>query len=274
MKKMDFDLLKNLVREGGNILIDFYKKNIQVNFKGPRDLVTEADITVENFLKEKLKNAFPDIPFIGEEGGLKEKYDTCFIVDPLDGTTNFAHQYPAFCISLALYEKNKIKFGVIYDPLKDEMFWAEKGMGAYLNQTKINVSKQKDLKKSLLATGFPYSDLVMPKILNYFNHIIPHCQGIRRGGSAALDLSYTACGRFDGFFELGLKPWDVSAGILIVEEAGGKVTTPQGEEASPYDGEYVATNGLIHDEILKIIQKSKENYETFDKYFKKVLNVY
>lgn len=274
MQESNFDFLKNLVKESGNILIKFLKKNLHVNFKGPRDLVTEADTTVENFLKERLENAFPNIPFIGEETGLKEKYDTCFIVDPLDGTTNFAHQYPVFCISLAYIEYSEIKFGIVYDPLREEMFWAKKDNGAYLNKNKIKVSGQKELKKSLLATGFPYSDLIMPRILNYFNHIIPHCQGIRRGGSAALDLAYTACGRFDGFFELGLKPWDVSAGILLVREAGGKVTTPHGDDASPFDGEYVATNGHIHEEIIKIVKKSTENYKIFDQYFKKVLNVY
>lgn len=273
MKKDNLQILKNLVRESGKILINFYKKNLHINFKGPRDLVTEADITVENFLKEQLKNAFPHIPFIGEESGLKERLDTCFIADPLDGTTNFAHQYPAFCISLALLESGDIKFGVIYNPLRDEMFWAEKNKGAYLNGNKISVSKQKEIKKSLLATGFPYSDLIMPRILNFFNHIIPHCQGIRRGGSAALDLSYTACGRFDGFFELGLKPWDVAAGILIVREAGGIVTTPDGRDASPFDGEYVATNGLIHEQVLKIIKKSTNNFDIFNNYFRKVLNV-
>ncbi len=273
MKVQEIEFLKNLVKEGGKILLNFYKNTLQINFKGPRDLVTEADITVENFLKDQLKNAYPKIPFIGEEGGLKEKCDTCFIVDPLDGTTNFAHQYPAFCISLAFIELGYIKFGIIYDPLRDEIFWAEKDKGAFLNNTKISVSKQRDLKKSLLATGFPYSDLVMPRILNFFNHIIPHCQGIRRGGSAALDLSYTACGRFDGFFELGLKPWDVAAGVLIVREAGGVVTTPDGRDATPFDGEYVATNGYIHEAILDILRNAENNFNTFRDYFTKVTNV-
>jgi myo-inositol-1(or 4)-monophosphatase len=271
--KINYNFLKEIVCDAGNILINYFKKNIKINYKGPRDLVTEADTSVESFLKEKLKNKFPHIPFIGEEGGLEEKFDTCFIVDPLDGTTNFAHHYPAFCISLAYMELNDIKFGVIYDPLRKEMFWAEKGKGSFLNKKNIKVSDQKELKKSLLATGFPYSDLIMPKILNYFNHIIPHCQGIRRGGSAALDLSYTAIGRFDGFFELGLKPWDVAAGILLVKEAGGIVTTPEGLEATPFGGEYVATNGFIHQQLLEIIKKTKEHFDDFNNYFKKVLDV-
>ncbi|MCX7770450.1 MAG: inositol monophosphatase [Proteobacteria bacterium] len=269
---LDIEYLKEVVNKAGKILIEFYKKNITINYKGPRDLVTEADTTVEKFLKENLKKQFPDVPFIGEEEGLKEQFDTCFIVDPLDGTTNFAHHYPAYCVSLGYIESKDIKFGVVYDPLRKEMFWAKKGKGAYLNKHKITVSKQRELKKSLLATGFPYSDLVMPRILNYFNHIIPHCQGIRRGGSAALDLSYTACARFDGFFELGLKPWDVSAGILLVREAGGVVTNLEGNESTPFDGEYVATNGYIHQEILEIIKKSEINFPLFSEYFKKVLN--
>jgi myo-inositol-1(or 4)-monophosphatase len=273
MDNKNFEIIKELVFEAGKILLDFYNKKLEINFKGPRDLVTIADLTVEDFLKKHLQREFPLIQFIGEEGGLSTKEERCFIVDPLDGTTNFAHHYPAFCISLAYMEKEEILFGIIYDPLKEEMFFARKGEGAFLNSTKISVSEQRELKKSLLATGFPYSDIIMPRILNYFNHILPYCQGIRRGGSAALDLAYTACGRFDGFFELGLKPWDVAAGILILEEAGGKTTTPNGKKATPFSGEYVATNGKIHDQILDLISNAESQINFFKDYFTRIINV-
>ncbi len=272
MDNKNFEMIKELVFDAGKILLDYYNKKLVINFKGPRDLVTIADLTVEDFLKKHLSRDFPSIQFIGEEGGLTSKEERCFIVDPLDGTTNFAHHYPAFCISLAYMEKDEILFGIIYDPLREEMFFAKKGEGAFLNGSKINVSEQNELKKSLLATGFPYSDIVMPRILNYFNHILPFCQGIRRGGSAALDLAYTACGKFDGFFELGLKPWDVAAGIIILDEAGGKITTPDGKKATPFSGEYVATNGKIHSQLLDIISNANNQIDLFKEYFNRIIN--
>ncbi|MCX7990993.1 MAG: inositol monophosphatase [Proteobacteria bacterium] len=261
------DIVKKLVLEAGEILTNFYEKGFSVDYKGSRDLVTTADITVENFFKENLKKSFPHIPLVGEETSNGERFETAFILDPLDGTTNFAHKYPAFCISMAYIEKGEIKEGWVYNPILKEFFYGKKGEGAYLNGEKISVSGTKNLKQSLLATGFPYLDEYMQSILNYFNHILPHCQGIRRGGSAALDLCYTACGRFDGFFELGLKPWDVSAGILFVREAGGRVTDIYGKDADPYDRHFVATNSLIHSNILNLIQKADKSLDIFKKYF-------
>lgn len=261
------DIVKKLVFQAGDILLDFYSKGFSVNYKGARDLVTTADIRVENFFKEQLSKYFPDIPVVGEESFKGERFDSAFILDPVDGTTNFAHGYPAFCISIAYVEKDRIREGWVFNPLLKEFFYGKEGEGAFLNDKRIEVSKSKNLKQSLLATGFPYLDEYMPMILNYFNHILPHCQGIRRGGSAALDLCYTACGRFDGFFELGLKPWDVSAGILFIREAGGRVTDIYGNEATPYDKHFVATNSLIHDDILSLIKKADCSLNVYKQYF-------
>lgn len=272
MEIKNFESIKKIVTEAGEKLLLFYKSNVSISYKGPRDLVTEADIFVESFLREQLYKAFPSIPFIGEETGYKEIPETCFIVDPLDGTTNFAHAYPAFCISLGYMENNEIIFGTVLDPLGKELFYAIKGTGAFCNEKRIHVSHENLLKKSLLATGFPYLDTLVPHILNYFNHILPKCQGIRRSGSAALDLCYTACGRFDGFFELGLKPWDVTAGLLIVNEAGGMTTNLKGVKSTPFDNEYLATNGKIHDQILEVVKDSDKKIEQFKEYFKSIID--
>ncbi len=259
--------IKELIFSAGKILNDFYTRGVSVNFKGVRDLVTEADIRVENFLKEELGRLYPQIPVVSEESATGERFKTAFIIDPLDGTTNFAHRYPAFCISIAYVEDDEIKEGWVYNPLLSEFFHGKKGGGAYLNNEKICVSETERLKTALLATGFPYLDEFMPMILNYFNHMLPNCIGIRRGGSAALDLCYTACGRFDGFFELGLKPWDVAAGILFIREAGGRVTSIYGEEATPYDKHFVASNGKIHDEMMEVIKRADISYSKFKSYF-------
>ncbi len=261
------EVIKELVLKAGKILTDYYFKGVSVNFKGARDLVTEADITVENFFKEELNKLYPDVPVVGEESTTGESFKTAFIIDPLDGTTNFAHHYPAFCISIAYVEDNEIQEGWVYNPLLSEFFYGKRGIGAFLNDEKIRVSDTERLKTALLATGFPYLDQYMPMILNYFNHVLPHCIGIRRGGSAALDLCYTACGRFDGFFELGLKPWDVAAGILFIREAGGVVTDIYGKEAVLYDKHFVASNGLIQRELLELIKKADKNYHIFKNYF-------
>ncbi|GAB4441303.1 MAG: inositol monophosphatase family protein [bacterium] len=260
--------IKNIVLEAGKILRRYYSKNLKVSYKGPRDLVTEADIRVEEFIKESLYMRYPKIEFLGEETGTIEKKETAFILDPLDGTTNFAHHFPFFCISLALVMNSEIKLGFIYDPLRGELFSALENSGAYLNGKKIRVSNTASLKGALLATGFPYADDTVAKSLSYFNHILPFCQGIRRAGAAALDLAYTACGRFDGFFELNLKPWDVAAGILIVREAGGIVTDLSGYSSSPYDGNIVATNGLIHHEVIRIVDKADKTFKEFSNLYR------
>lgn len=265
---IDVEKIKCVVLDAGKILRKYYKSSVNVSYKGPRDLVTEADIAVERFIKEKLYKLYPQVDFLGEESGSLEKKKTAFILDPLDGTTNFAHQFPFFCISLGLVVNFEIVLGIIYDPIRRELFYALKNSGAYLNNTKISVSNATELKRSLLATGFPYADDTVAKSLSYFNHILPFCQGIRRAGAAAIDLAYTACGRFDGFFELNLKPWDVAAGILIVREAGGKVTDLSGLPSTPYDGNILATNGLIHHELLKIVEKADKHFEGFSKLYR------
>lgn len=265
---IDLRKIISLVYDAGYILKNFYEQSLIINFKGPRDLVTEADITVEKFLKDALFSLYPKVEFLGEESSVLEKKMEAFILDPLDGTTNFAHHVPAFCISLAYVRNYEIELGVIYDPLKNEMFFAETGKGAFLNDKPISVSKTEKLQKSLIATGFPYADDTVAKSLNYFNHILPFCQGVRRMGAAALDLAYTASGRFDGFFELNLKPWDVAAGILIVRESGGMATDLKGIPSTPYDNNIAASNGFIHGEILKNIEKADGNLKNFSDIFK------
>ncbi len=268
---MLLDKLKEVVIEAGKILCMFYKKRLKVSYKGPRDLVTEADVTVENFIKDRLFQLYPDIEFLGEETGGVKKTERCFILDPLDGTTNFAHHFPFFCISLAYVEDSETVLGIVYDPLRKEFFHAQKDKGAFLNDKKISVSNTTELKRGLVATGFPYADNTVSKSLSYFNQILPFCQGIRRAGAAAMDLVYTACGRFDGFFELNLKPWDVAAGILIVREAGGTVTDLNGNNSTPFDGNILATNGLIHYEMLKLVEMADKNFSDFDMFYRRAV---
>ncbi len=265
---VELEKIKKLVIESGKILRNFYSEKLEVSYKGPRDLVTIADITVENFMKKELSKLYSDIAFIGEESMGHEKKDHAFLLDPLDGTTNFAHHFPFFCISLAYVKNLEIQMGIIYDPLREELFHAEKGRGAFLNNEKIEVSRTDILKRALLATGFPYADDSVAKSLSYFNHILRFCQGIRRAGAAALDLAYTACGRFDGFFELNLKPWDVAAGILIVNEAGGVTTDLKGTPSTPYDGNIVASNNLIHSEMLAVVKEADSYFEEFSRLYR------
>lgn len=269
--KVDLAMLKTVVYDGGKILKNYYERGVDVSYKGPRDLVTEADIKVEEYIKERLCSLYPEVLFLGEEtGGMAEKPCT-FILDPLDGTTNFAHHFPFFCISLAYIQESQIEIGIVYDPLRDEMFYAKNGDGAFLNGKRISVSNTDSLQKALLATGFPYANDTIEKSLSYFNGILPFCQGIRRAGAAALDLVYTACGRFDGFFELNLKPWDVAAGILIVREGGGLVTDLTGKASTPYDGNILASNGLIHHEILRIVDKVNTHFSEFSELFRRTI---
>jgi len=269
---VNLEKMKEVVLKAGKLLCNYYKKGLKISYKGPRDLVTEADVTVEKFIKEELYKHYPEIDFLGEESstGMENK-ERIFILDPLDGTTNFAHQFPFFCISLAYVEDYDIKIGMVYDPLRQELFYAKKGAGAFLNGKKISVSNTTELKKGLIATGFPYADDTVSKSLNYFNTILPFCQGVRRAGAAAVDLVYTACGRFDGFFELNLKAWDVAAGILIVRESGGVVTDLAGKPSTPYDGNILATNGLIHHEMLKLVELADKNFLEFETLYRRLV---
>ncbi|HJV35175.1 inositol monophosphatase family protein [Geomonas sp.] len=227
----------------------------EISYKGTFDLVTEVDRRCEELIVERLKGAFPDHSFLAEENAYEiGKVPFKWIIDPLDGTTNYAHGFPWFCVSIALEHKDKVLLGVIYHPMMDELFTAVKGEGAFLNGNPIRVSEREPLRRSLLATGFPY-DRARDNENNFQNFIKFHleCRGVRRAGAAALDLAYVAAGRLDGYWECKLKPWDVAAGSLLVTEAGGEVTNYAGLPYSIYDHRIVASNGAIHQEMLEVL---------------------
>jgi len=241
----------------GRLLRDNFGGKRTIAFKGAINLVTEMDPWAERVVVETLLHAFPDHGILAEEEATIEKESPFrWIIDPLDGTTNYAHGYPCFAVSLALESAGEVIVGVVYDPMRDELFSASKGQGAHLNGQPINVSVTDSLIQSLLATGFPYDRCVSEKNnLNHFNELLMASQEVRRDGSAALDLCSVAAGRFDGFWELKLKPWDVAAGMLIVREAGGTVSDFRDVLSSIYDQELVASNGRIHSQMLKLLQK-------------------
>lgn len=242
--------------KAGNYLLEGLNQKKKVDFKGQVDLVTVYDRQSEEMIYEELSRAFPDHSFLAEEAISKDnESDYCWVIDPLDGTTNFAHGLPIFCVSIALSFRNEVVVGVVYDPTRKEMFVASKAGGAYLNDHPIRVSETAELDKSLLATGFPYDVRTSPNNnLNHFSHFAVRAQAVRRCGSAALDLCYVACGRFDGFWEMKLKPWDLAAGALIVKEAGGRTTDFYGREFDLSSPDIVASNGLIHQSMLEIIR--------------------
>jgi len=255
---------KNAAFEAGKIHMQYFEKDKEINFKlNEFDLVTNADKQSEQKILSIVQGKFPDHAILAEEGGVlgNENSDYLWIIDPLDGTTNYAHNFPQFAVSIAVYCDGKPLVGVIYDAVKKEMFFASKGQGAFLNEKPLKVSVVETLEKSLLATGFPYNrEGAMEKNLEYFRHFLYKAQAIRRPGSAALDLAYVAASRLDGFWELNLSPWDVAAGSLIVEEAGGRVTNFYSEGFNYNEKNILASNGLIHLEmkqnILEIDEKN------------------
>jgi myo-inositol-1(or 4)-monophosphatase len=259
LKKIN-DFTKEISYEAGKILLKGFRSNKTiVSYKSRTDLVTDIDEKSEKFLFEKINKEFSDHSIVAEEGSRKDtKGEFIWYVDPIDGTNNFAHGLPFFCISIGVFsrELNSMVSGVVYNPFLDELFSAIKNSGSTLNGEKISVSKTGDIGISILATGFPY-EKDNPEINNLkeFNEILPNVQGIRRFGSAALDLCYLACGRFDGYWEHQLKPWDMAAGSLIAEEAGGVVTDYSGQQFDPEKPQLVASNGKIHEQILKFIKK-------------------
>ena len=226
-----------------------------IDYKGEINLVTEADRRSEEVILSIIKDSYPDHRILAEETGESGNSSPFkWIIDPLDGTTNYAHGYPCFCVSLAVEHEEEVIYGAVYDPVKDELFTAEKGKGAFLNGKEIKTSSTKQLDQSLLCTGFPYDvrDDMDSNMIN-FRTFLMKAQAVRRDGSAALDLCYTAAGRFDGFWEQKLFPWDVAAGGLLVTEAGGKLSNFKGENFSIYDKEIVASNGIIHDQMTKAL---------------------
>ncbi len=246
-------------KEAGKIILHYYSKNVNaISKENTYDLVTKADIASENKIISIIKNKFPAHSLLTEESGEEiHKSDYCWVIDPLDGTNNFYHKFPMFCVSIALYKKGKPLIGVVFDPLKNEFFYAEKNEGAYLNNKRISVSSVNSLSKSLLVLGFYYErGLLMRKSLDQMKKFFyENVHGIRRTGSAALDLCYTACGRFDGYWELKLNPWDYAAGSLIVTEAGGRITDIQGKRYNLMMKNATASNGKIHKQMIRILNQ-------------------
>jgi myo-inositol-1(or 4)-monophosphatase len=240
----------------GEIIRAAWQQPRSIHYKGPIDLVTSVDRSVEQLIIELLQREFPDHSILAEEDteltGAASEYR--WIIDPLDGTTNFAHSYPQVSVSIALEFSEQIILGLVYDPLRRECFRAIKGQGATLNGDLIKISTVNELDKALLATGFPYDRRDNADFyLSFFKAFLTRCQGIRRAGSAALDLCYVAAGRLDGFWELKLKPWDIAAGALIVAEAGGSLSDFSGEAFSIHGTETLASNGIIHDEMVQVL---------------------
>jgi myo-inositol-1(or 4)-monophosphatase len=243
------------------------KENIhgvrEITYKGDINLVTEMDMLSERAVVETLRASFPDHGIIAEEEtNIQNGSDFTWIIDPLDGTTNYAHGYPCFSVSIGLEQNGEIVLGVVYDPMRDELFSAQKGQGASLNGKPVRVSTVDTLINSLLATGFPYDRKVSEKNnIDYFHDLLMASQEVRRDGSASLDLCYVACGRFDGFWELKLKPWDVAAGSIIVREAGGTVSDFSGSRFSIHDDELLASNGRVHGQMLTILREAGRRKE-------------
>jgi myo-inositol-1(or 4)-monophosphatase len=245
-------------QRAGRVLMEGITKEKKVSYKSsPIDLVTEFDRRSQEVIVGFLRDRYPEHGILAEEGIVKQSLakqsDYIWIIDPLDGTTNFAHGYPMFCVSIALEVKGEIVLGVVYNPFLGELFVAELKGGATLNGEPISVSKTKSLRESLLATGFSYKFGLMERNLGHFSDFIYQAQAVRRDGSAALDLCYVAMGRFDGLWELDLKPWDVAAGFLIVQEAGGLVTDFSGNRFNIYGSEILASNGHIHQEMIRVL---------------------
>ncbi len=263
------ELLKFAIKtakKAGKLADKFSKKSLNIQYKGKNDLVTAADIACQELIVNEIKSAYPDHVVLAEESGLSAltnktlNSEYIWIIDPIDGTANYSRGLPFYAISIALlktkshshsknfeYIEGEVIVGVIFAPAMNQLFYAEKGQGAFLNNKKISVSPTKTLAKSFLATGFPNNS---EENLPYFAKMMNHCQGIRRFGSASIDLAYTAAGLFDGYWEFGLKAWDIAAGALIVKEAGGKVTDTNGNLLDLFGGDILASNGPLHKKIV------------------------
>lgn len=257
-------MASEIAREAGARLREFFAQGVETEYKGDVDLVTVADRTVEKLIRARLGEAFPEHGIYGEEG-TRERLDAQFrwYVDPLDGTTNFAHGFPQFCVSLGLEHRapgigpdqdGSLEAAVIYDPMRDELFTAARGSGARLSGKAVRVSRTPQLAEALLATGFPSRKRHSSPNVHFYQEFTLRSHGVRRAGSAALDLAYVACGRMEAFWEFNLNPWDTAAGILLVEEAGGCVTDFRGQHFRLDSREILASNGLIHEELVSLFQ--------------------
>jgi myo-inositol-1(or 4)-monophosphatase len=246
----------------GAVLRLNYQKPHHITLKGAIDPVTESDFQSQELIIALIRQNFPDHAILAEEaataastGQPEVAVPYRWIIDPLDGTVNFAHGYPAFCVSIAFETEGRLAYGVVYDPLREELFEAQRGAGTFLNGQPVKVSEVKRLDRALVATGFPYDVRErLPETMARMGRILGEVQGLRRGGSAALDMAYVACGRFDGFYEENLKPWDTAAGLLLIEEAGGRITTFQGGEYDVYSPNILASNGILHEKLLKCLR--------------------
>jgi myo-inositol-1(or 4)-monophosphatase len=248
-----------VARDAGNLLVQRLGA-AQVTNKGDIDLVTEADIAAEELIIERIRSHYPLHGILAEESGeavqaQSQRSAWKWIIDPLDGTTNYAHGYPCFCVSIAVEHAGLLEIGVVYDPMRNEMFAAERGHGATLNERKIRVSNVEELNKALVCTGFPYDVRTRPDFARDFTNFTLNAQAVRRDGSAALDLAFVACGRFDGFWEDGLNPWDTAAGALLITEAGGRITNFENEALDIYTKKVVASNGRVHDAMLNLLRR-------------------
>jgi myo-inositol-1(or 4)-monophosphatase len=249
-------MTKAAEKAGRVLLRDFGEvEKLQVSFKGPADFVSQADIRAQDILKNELTKARPGYGFMAEEG-LTERPATeyTWVVDPLDGTTNFLHGIGHWAISIGLMKGDQIIAGVVFEPVRDEMFWAEKGVGAYSNATRLRVSARENMDHALIATGIPFKGHESAKFAKELELIMPKVAGIRRMGAASLDFAYVAAGRYEAFWERGLKPWDCAAGYLMVMEAGGSVSTLGGSGHPVFKGDLLAANANLHPTLLKILE--------------------
>lgn len=246
----------DIAKEAGEAIREGYGQNFSIELKtGANNLVTEIDKKSEKIITDFIKQDFPNHSILAEESGeTLRNNEFLWVIDPLDGTTNFAHSLPIFSISIGLQKNEKTIIGVIYDVMNDRIYAAEKGSGSYCNNKKISVSTNSEIKNSLLVTGFPYDiDADIDKAVDRFKVFLKNSRAVRRLGSAAIDMCYVANGVFDGFWEEKLNPWDVCAGMLLVEEAGGKNTDYQGKEITIYDKEILSTNGYVHNKMIELL---------------------
>jgi myo-inositol-1(or 4)-monophosphatase len=258
------EFAREICRQAGELLCDHYWQHHTVNRKSSDiDLVTEADLASERLIVEAIRNRFPGHTILSEEGlgDLQEiagKTECLWVVDPLDGTVNYAHSYPVWGVTMALAERGQVIAGVIYDPLREELFWAERGKGAWFGDLRMRVSQASHLTDALVATGFAYKRATLTdNNLAEFAEVMPRVQGVRRAGAAVLDLAHLAAGHLDGYWEMHLQPWDWAAGSLLVTEAGGTVTNLQGEAWSLSMDNLVATNGVLHRELLDVLHMAR-----------------
>ena len=259
MLEKELDIARQAALRGGKILTSLFGRIIHITKKGDIDLVTEADFNAEKAIIEIIHRNFPHDNILSEEAGNRgQASNRTWIIDPLDGTTNFVHGFPFFAVSIGLEIEQEMALGVVFNPYLDELFEAAKGSGAFLNKSPIHVSQTPVLGEALLATGFPYSIQKDPKkVIRLFEKMIVLTQGVRRPGSAAIDMCYVAAGRFDGFWEQDLKPWDTAAGTIIVKEAGGELSDYMGAPYTPYMKTVVAGNPNIHEAMIGVLREEK-----------------